>query len=69
MPQKLSWSDRIGAGVFYHLPAIVSFILFFAAWEILVQCREKPPFFIPSPAAILDSIHRFAFWYLLFFLH
>ncbi|MGN6461813.1 MAG: ABC transporter permease [Pseudolabrys sp.] len=60
MPQKLNWSDRIGAGVFYHLPAIVSFVLFFAAWEILVQWRDIPPIYLPAPSAIIVTLWKMA---------
>jgi ABC-type nitrate/sulfonate/bicarbonate transport system permease component len=40
----------------YHLPALVSFAIFFVAWEVMVDLRGIKPIYLPAPSLILATL-------------
>lgn len=44
----------------YHLPALISFAIFFFAWEILVDLRDIKPIYLPAPSLIIETLVKMA---------
>jgi NitT/TauT family transport system permease protein len=42
----------------YHLPTLISFVVFFLAWEIMVDLRDIKPIYLPAPTLILETLAK-----------
>jgi ABC-type nitrate/sulfonate/bicarbonate transport system permease component len=51
-----SYLSAYGRAFRYHLPALISFILFFLLWEALVDLRGIQPIYLPAPSLIVATL-------------
>ena len=47
-----------GKALRYHLPALISFAIFFLAWEIFVELKDIKPIYLPAPSLILETLAK-----------